>query len=128
MDAHHFDTLTSRLTSGVSRRRGIAVLAGGAIAALLGHDLSVDAKQHKQHKQRCKPRALQAVCQSNQQCCTKTTGRVCRSNAQGDQCNQTQTVCCLPFGAKGCQEDCDCCEANAFCSDSGVCGRVIIIH
>jgi hypothetical protein len=107
MDADRFDGFTSRIASGMDRRRALLRIVAGA-AGFFAFEPNIEAKKRRR-KKRCKPRRLQAVCQSNKQCCTKKTGRVCAPNARGGACNLDNNVCCLPIGAAGCRESCDCC-------------------
>lgn len=54
---------------------------------------------------------LRAVCTSQAQCCTGSTGAICGSNF----CRPDNlAVCCKPEGGL-CTIECDCCGANTFC-------------
>jgi hypothetical protein len=118
MDAMHFDQLVSIWVSRSSRRRAaLGVIAGAA--GVLGLASAGETKNKRRRKKRCKPRPVQAVCQSNKQCCPKKTGRVCASNAKDLNCNQTSNVCCLPEGPLGCNDDCDCCGGPVVLCDEG---------
>jgi hypothetical protein len=102
----------------------IAGLIAGAMA-LVAQTLDATAHKHHHHhhkKHRCQPRALGAACDNDQQCCPEKTGRICASNVKPlVRCDVIGHVCCLPFGASGCADSCDCCGADTVCSASGQC-------
>ena len=115
MDADRFDHLTIRLQRAVDRRRAVSILAAGS-TTLAGLRSTVDArKRRKRKKKRCGK--SQTKCRSNKDCCRGKTGRVCASNAKDIGCNRNSRVCCLPLGAVGCTESCDCC-GNTGCNSS----------
>lgn len=115
MDADRFDDLIIQLQRALDRRRAVSILAAGSLA-LAGFEHPADAKKRrKRKKKRCAK--LQARCRNDKECCRGKTGRVCASNAKDIGCNRNNRVCCLPLGAVGCTESCDCC-GNTGCNSS----------
>ena len=119
MDTLKFDAMVAA----AGRRQVVIGLIAGA-AALLGRGSPSLAKKRRKRKNRKRCKKVQAVCTSARKCCPKKTGRTCDSNAKlSDNCNLESTVCCLPLGAEGCRENCDCCDEDTDCLEGGVCGR-----
>jgi hypothetical protein len=91
----------------------------GVLALAPNTDATKGRKKKHCRKKRCNPKPVQAVCASNEQCCTEKTGRVCANNRKGGNCSLTN-VCCLPLGAE-CQESCDCCGNGTCFGQPGQC-------
>ena len=119
MDGERFDALTLRLRRTVARRRAVSILSAGSLT-LAGLRLPADArKRRKRKKKRCGK--LQAKCRNDKDCCRGKTRSVCASNAKDIGCNRNSNVCCLPLGAFGCSDSCDCCGSTGCNSSDGRC-------
>jgi hypothetical protein len=125
MDRSSFDELT-RL-AGASRRdllRSVGATALGALglAALLGAD-DAEAKKggRKRRRRRCKPKPAGSACQTDKDCCTKKTKRVCGVPFGGGE--DDPKVCCGVEGTS-CEFPSDCCD-GFFCGLEGTCEEVL---
>ncbi len=120
MDAHRFDNLTRSLAEGVTRRRVLLGLAGGALAgaaALLGRSpVKADG---------CKGEGK--ACKKDEQCCS---GLVCTpptdagSTAKSASTCQPPTPTCGGFGQPCC--DSATCDAGLTCRPADVIERTTI--
>jgi hypothetical protein len=124
VDGLRFDTLI-RLVQEASTRRGAltAALAAGAASAVAGAGLvlsgsEAEAKKKKKKKKKCPvcaPLLSGAPCQTNLQCCTNETNRLC---AIASTATTNTRTCCGGVGAT-CATTADCCLD--FTCSGGVC-------
>jgi hypothetical protein len=113
VDGPRFDTLT-RFVQEASTRRGAltAALAAGAASAVAAAGLAlsggeVEAKKKKRKKKCpvCESLLSGAPCQTNLQCCTNETNRLC---AIASNATTNTRTCCGGVGAT-CATTADCC-------------------
>jgi hypothetical protein len=122
MDDLTFDRLVRLVSTTASRRKVVKSASASALgalglAALLGAE-EVRAKKggKKRKRRRCKPKPAGTSCQTDKDCCTKKTKRVCKEpfNQPGED-----PVCCGEEGTP-CKFPSDCC--NGFdCPTPGEC-------
>lgn len=126
MDAAQFDTLTTRLTTHLTRRRSVGLLCLLGLAATGGVE-GVEAKKKKKKKKGKKgKKGKQApVCQEvGEECWTEFGGDGFTSMCCSGQCRDS--VCCVSSGdpcPAGCTPDTPCigCCLIDYCAAGGVC-------
>lgn len=134
MDAEQFDALLRSLTSGASRRRVLASLMPGLLAALTSrHGEVADARKKRKgkKKRRCTPRCNGKTCGSNgcRGSCGRCDGGTCVAGVC--QCSSELVFCrgaCIP----GCIGEaiispltCACCQTGPDCvSDIDCCSGI----
>ena len=115
MDGERFDAWTRTIGAARGpRRAALRLLAGGALAGLLGASAREAAAQTAQA---CRER--QQRCLSNRQCCPLAGGAV-RCGRIGGRCNLPEKRCCAEAGGPCRRTDCDCCR-DLVCSPAGLC-------
>lgn len=138
MDGKRFDEFARELAGGVSRRRLLRSLAGGAAAMVVGSRLAASAEAA------CTPPGPRNFCNVDSDCCS---GGVCRLGACrcgsgfkqcGDRCVTISTQCGIcPAGHQHCNGQCrnvqsdrfNCgscnrpCAANQICSSGHCCPK-----
>ncbi len=113
MDADRFDRLTSRIGTGMTRRRALTLMVGGALAALLSN---IGLKEADAFGQGCLN--LGRRCTKRQQCCSGVCRgpkdrKTCRAHQSGI-CRKDQDICTAPLGdqpfcqAVGASTSCNC--------------------
>jgi hypothetical protein len=125
MDPRRFDALARALVSGASRRRALAGLAGGLLAALTAAT-GPGATARKRRKKRKKKRRCEPHCAAAKPCGPDGCGGSCGTCQDPETC-QGGTCDCIPDcggGAlcgvdDGCGTACEC-GTQAFCAD-GAC-------
>jgi hypothetical protein len=125
MDGSAFDTITRLVGSSrrdLLRAAGASALGGLGLSALPGAD-EAEAKKggRKRRRRRCKPKAAGSACETDKDCCTKKTKRVCGEpfGSPGDP-----PVCCGVEGTP-CDTPDNCCEGFTCPIGGGECVEVL---
>lgn len=111
MDDSTFDNVTRLVGStrrDLLRAAGASALGAFGIASLLGAN-EAEAKKggRKRRRRRCKPKPAGSACQTDKDCCTKKTKRVCGIPFGGGE--EDPTVCCGVDGTP-CTTPDNCCD------------------
>ena len=127
METDRFDAVTARLAQGLTRRRGLGLLAAlGGIAAL-APDAEAGKKKGKKKRGKKKPKPQPAACGGACGPCQSCLSGVCTQVADktactGGTCFDGQCLVCsggkVPVDglcARLCETNADCGEANVYC-------------
>jgi hypothetical protein len=135
MDARRFDAWTVAVSTVASRRSTVrallAAITAGGLTVLRGEVAAACKKpgrKCKRHKQccskLCKGKQGKKRCRCKQvgaSCPIGLAARCCGDPICGQNSCSQDGVCCVPLGAEGCTEACDCCTENPACQNGRCC-------